>query len=152
MDNKDHEILPSPQVPPEQQQPPREAAEVNGADHGVPESEEAASKVVEAPSFGSTPPQAPPPPTQTDQSSANVAANDNQALPPVDSTQSSATQSSAPQIADDVDLIEKEWVNKAKEIVEQTKDDPYNQNREIVRLRADYMKKRYNKDIKLIKD
>lgn len=152
MGNKEHEILPSPQVPPEQQ-PPREAVEVAGAGYNVPESEEEASKAVETPSFAAAPPQAPPPP-QTDQSSTNAAASDdNQALPPVDpAAPASVAQSNAPQIADDVDLIEKEWVNKAKEIVEQTKEDPYNQNREIVRLRADYMKKRYNKDIKLIKD
>jgi hypothetical protein len=57
-----------------------------------------------------------------------------------------------PMIADDNDLIEKEWVIKAKQIVEQTKDDPYNQNEQIVRLRADYLKKRYNKDIKMSKE
>jgi hypothetical protein len=57
--------------------------------------------------------------------------------------------SSAPMIADDSDLIEKEWVTRAKQIVEQTKADPYNQNREINRVKADYLKKRYDKDIKL---
>ena len=31
----------------------------------------------------------------------------------------------SPQMADDADLIEKEWVIKAKEIVERTKHDPY---------------------------
>lgn len=55
-----------------------------------------------------------------------------------------------PQIADDNDLIEKEWVEKAKQIVDKTKDDPYLQNRELGNMRADYMKKRYNKDIKLV--
>lgn len=57
-----------------------------------------------------------------------------------------------PMIADDNDLIEKEWVSKAKQIVDQTKDDPYNQNKQIVRLRADYLKKRYNKDVKIQED
>ncbi len=55
-----------------------------------------------------------------------------------------------PQIADDNDLIEKEWVEKAKQIVDKTKDDPYQQNRELGNMRADYLKKRYNKDIKLV--
>ncbi len=57
-----------------------------------------------------------------------------------------------PQIADDNDLIEKEWVLKAKEIVAQTSHDPHLQNRTISRFKADYLKKRYNKDIKLSED
>ena len=54
-----------------------------------------------------------------------------------------------PAVADDTDLIEKEWVNKAKAIVEKTKEDPYTQNRELNEFKADYMQKRYNKAIKL---
>jgi hypothetical protein len=53
-----------------------------------------------------------------------------------------------PAIADDTDLIEKEWVEKAKEIIAHTKSDPHLQNQEITKIKADYMKKRYNKDIK----
>ncbi len=56
---------------------------------------------------------------------------------------------SNPQIADDVDLIEKEWVSKAKQIIAATREDPNLQNKEISRFKADYLKKRYNKDIKL---
>lgn len=52
-------------------------------------------------------------------------------------------------IADDADLIEKEWVTRAKAIVMHTKDDPHLQNKEINKVKADYMKKRYNKDLKL---
>ncbi|MBA2278945.1 hypothetical protein H0V99_00700 [Candidatus Saccharibacteria bacterium] len=58
-------------------------------------------------------------------------------------------QGQSPLIADDADLIEKEWVEKAKRIVAGTKQDPYAQNREINRFKADYMKKRYNKDVKI---
>jgi hypothetical protein len=58
----------------------------------------------------------------------------------------------APAIAEDVDLIEKEWVDKAKDIVERTKHDPRAQSKEITKLRADYLKKRYNRDIKLQKE
>jgi hypothetical protein len=57
-----------------------------------------------------------------------------------------------PQIADDIDLIEKEWVVKAKEIVAKTKDDPYRQNQEMSKVKADYLKKRYNKDLRLSED
>ena len=51
--------------------------------------------------------------------------------------------------ADDGDLIEKEWVDKAKQIVEHYHDDPYNQSKQMTIFRADYMKKRYNRTIKL---
>lgn len=61
---------------------------------------------------------------------------------------SSAT-SNLPVIADDNDLIEKEWVDKAKHIVEQTRDDPHKQSQEINKFKAGYMKKRYNKDLKI---
>lgn len=52
--------------------------------------------------------------------------------------------------AEDDDLIEKAWVQKAKDIVERTKNDPYNQNKEINKVKASYIKKRYNMDIKMI--
>jgi hypothetical protein len=54
---------------------------------------------------------------------------------------------SAPAVADDGDLIEKEWVTKAKHIVMSTRDDPHKQTKELHALKADYMKKRYNKTI-----
>lgn len=57
-----------------------------------------------------------------------------------------------PTMADDTDLIEKEWVLKAKEIVARTRHDPYQQNKQVESFKADYMKKRYNKDIKLTED
>ncbi len=51
--------------------------------------------------------------------------------------------------AEDNDLIEKAWVLKAKAIVDQTKDDPYRQNNELNKVKASYIKKRYDKDIKI---
>ena len=54
--------------------------------------------------------------------------------------------------AEDIDLIEKEWVAKAKSIVAQTHGDPYVQNKEINKIKAEYIKKRYNKDIKQSSD
>ena len=50
--------------------------------------------------------------------------------------------------ADDLDLIEKEWVLKAKEVVDNTQNDPYLQSKELSKIRADYIKKRYNRTIK----
>ncbi len=55
--------------------------------------------------------------------------------------------SSMPQIADDVDLIEKEWVQKAKEIVAKTKDDPKVQSEELDKVKVDYKRKRFNKNV-----
>lgn len=64
-------------------------------------------------------------------------------------TDASSTTISTPTIADDNDLIEKEWVLKAKEIVAKTRNDPYKQNKDMNVVKADYMQKRYNKTIKL---
>ncbi len=52
-------------------------------------------------------------------------------------------------IADDADLIEKEWVLKAKAIVAQTVHDPNLQTKEIGKVKAEYLKKRYNKVLKV---
>ena len=52
-------------------------------------------------------------------------------------------------MADDIDIIEKEWVDKAKAIVEKTKADPHQQSTEVNALKADYLKKRYGKDVKV---
>lgn len=66
-----------------------------------------------------------------------------------DSTNSTVTSAvdpdGLPQIADDVDLIEKEWVEKAKDIIEKTKDDPKAQKDAITVVKNDYQKKRFNR-------
>lgn len=53
----------------------------------------------------------------------------------------------APSIAGDDDLIEKEWVDKAKKIVADTRDDPYQREESIGKLQVDYMKKRYGREL-----
>lgn len=68
---------------------------------------------------------------------------------PVAPSTTAIAQDDTPQVADDADLIEKEWVTKAKAIVEKTREDPYIQNKELNKFKADYMQKRYNKTIKL---
>src|SRR5690606_5339317 len=60
-------------------------------------------------------------------------------------------QLDAPDVAGDLDLIESEWVRKAKEIVNATQGDPYSQNKRINEIKVDYIKKRYNQAIKLRK-
>ena len=57
--------------------------------------------------------------------------------------------STAQLVADDTDLIEKEWVEKAKAIVAQTAHDPNLQTKEVNKIKVDYMQKRYNKQLKV---
>ena len=52
-----------------------------------------------------------------------------------------------PAVAGDEDVIEKEWVDKAKKILLETKDDPYKRTSRVNELQRDYLKKRYNKDL-----
>jgi hypothetical protein len=54
---------------------------------------------------------------------------------------------SNPLVASDDDLIEKEWVEKAKKIVSDTHDDPYAQDEAINKLQADYIDKRYGRKL-----
>ena len=70
-------------------------------------------------------------------------------IPPALSSPTQSSSSSSPSTAADADLIEKEWVNRAKAIVERTRSDPSQQNKEISSFKADYIKKRFNKDIKV---
>ncbi len=53
------------------------------------------------------------------------------------------SSSPSPTVADDVDVIEKAWVQKAKSIVSQTKADPYQQEEEVSKLQTDYQLKRF---------
>ncbi len=79
-------------------------------------------------------------------------AQNSQIIPPPIPDGSGASPSPTPAAADDSDLIEQEWVNKAKAIVERTKTDPHIQNQEINKIKADYIKKRYNREVKASED
>ena len=65
---------------------------------------------------------------------------------PTQDDQKAATDD-LPAVAADEDLIEKDWVDKAKKIIAETRDDPYRREREVGRLQADYLKKRYGKEL-----
>ena len=58
----------------------------------------------------------------------------------------------APLLAADDDLIEKEWVEKAKKVIAETRHDPHLQEQAVSRLQADYLQKRYNKTVKVPTD
>lgn len=53
----------------------------------------------------------------------------------------------APISANDDDNIEREWVNRAKQIILQTKDDPRAREKAIGALQRDYLEKRYGKKL-----
>jgi hypothetical protein len=53
----------------------------------------------------------------------------------------------SPIIANDDDLIEKEWVDKAKKIVADTQNDPYQREAAVNQLQRDYLKKRYGREL-----
>lgn len=69
------------------------------------------------------------------------------AVVPDDTATSSSSADDASLVAKDDDLIEKEWVDKAKHILATTKDDPYTREREIGKLQAEYIRKRYGREI-----
>ncbi|NCU30227.1 hypothetical protein EOL73_01220 [Candidatus Saccharibacteria bacterium] len=58
--------------------------------------------------------------------------------------------SMTPSVAADVDLIEKEWVDRAKLIVSETRHDPHEQEVEVGKLQADYLRKRYGREAKVM--
>jgi len=64
-----------------------------------------------------------------------------------DDQQTSTTTSAAAD--ENFDALDEEWVSKAKAIVEQTKGDPHIESRELSRAKADYLRIRYNKQIKV---
>lgn len=53
-----------------------------------------------------------------------------------------------PLVAKDDDLIEAEWIKRAKQVVEETSADPYLQEMRVSELQSDYLKKRYGMDVK----
>lgn len=71
--------------------------------------------------------------------------------PPVDPVQSTSTSAqpitTGPASAKDSDRIEKEWVKRAESVVASTKNDPYEQERQVSHLQVDYLKKRFGKDL-----
>lgn len=76
---------------------------------------------------------------------------DNSVAPVPQSSVSSTSKSAKVALITDDDLIEKEWVDRAKKIIESTRDDPHQQSEQLTLVKADYMKKRYDKTIKVSK-
>ncbi len=51
-----------------------------------------------------------------------------------------------------ITALDEEWINKAKAIVERTKTDPYIESKELGKAKADYLRVRYNKQVKVVED
>ena len=68
-------------------------------------------------------------------------------VPVADDTTQSTPTDDLPAVAADDDLIEKEWVDKAKQIINETRDDPAAREKQVGRLQVDYLKKRYGKEL-----
>lgn len=71
--------------------------------------------------------------------------------PTTQSAVNTTSKSASGGLIKDDDLIEKEWVDRAKRIVAQTRDDPHRQSEELTGVKADYMKQQYGKTIKVNK-
>lgn len=81
---------------------------------------------------------------------ASAAASDAAAVgvvapPPALATPSAQPVTDSPAVAADEDVIEKEWVDKAKKIILETPDDPHGRASRVNELQRDYLKKRYGK-------
>ena len=50
------------------------------------------------------------------------------------------------------DAVDREWIDRAEEIIERAHADPYLASKELSRLKAQYVKARYNKEIKTVDD
>lgn len=88
-----------------------------------------------APPAAATPPVPPLPPAQAPDQPAPQ-----QAATPAPNTN--------PAVAGDVDVIEKEWVDQANKVIQQTQEDPYAEEEAVESLQQDYLKKRYGHDVK----
>lgn len=108
--------------------PPNPETSVERAPERLEQRSEAAPAAIAAQPILPTPVVAPFPTSTTDDAGGA----------PVDDT---------PLVANDDDLIEKEWVDKAKKIIVQTKDDPYRREQEVGKLQADYLRKRYGREL-----
>lgn len=147
MNDSDHEILPSPQLAsPESNGVVPATPEFTQPSEAGPQPEHEAAKATEQNTSASAPQQHQSPSTHAfNDASATSASDGGNAGQP-------GPQSPPPQVPEEKDNIDQVWIDRIKGLVDQTKDDPHARNQAISRLRADYMKQKYNKDIKLVKE
>lgn len=92
----------------------------------------------------------PAPPTNDDAALAPIV-DAPVAMPPVDDSQvvddTATLLATLPDVAGDDDQIEKEWVDKTKQIINETAHDPHKREVAINALRREYLRKRYGKEV-----
>lgn len=127
--------LPAPQITPESQPPQRQEADTVSTPETIGEQTHEREQGLQKTDRQNGPmPTVPlPPPTVV-------------SLPAVP-TPSTQDDSAGPTLANDDDLIEKEWVDKAKQIITETQNDPYRREQEVNKLQVDYLRKRYGKEL-----
>jgi hypothetical protein len=89
---------------------------------------------------------------QTAEASAAAADAAYQGIPvppplPTPAAPAALPSDTSPAVAGDEDVIEKEWVDKAKQIIAETKDDPFGRSARVNELQKDYLRKRYSKEL-----
>ena len=71
-----------------------------------------------------------------------------QVLPaPMQNNTSQVVVNQSPATAQDIDLMEDEWVKDLKKMISETKNDPYTREIRFKQMQVDYLKKRYNRII-----
>lgn len=129
--------LPAPQFTPEfsPTQQPEQVGAAPGIEQGIERGERPVEQQAAAPATVVAPPPILPTPIVATPSSGDS------------SVASDTLQLLNPSVANDDDLIEKEWVDRAKNIIDETRDDPYRREQEIAKLQSDYLRKRYGKEL-----
>ncbi|HUD05714.1 MAG TPA: hypothetical protein VMR18_02220 [Candidatus Saccharimonadales bacterium] len=99
--------------------------------------------------IGQTAPVASPVTTSPDPATAAITEPPSPSIPADPSLSSQPAKPADPQ---DRDRIEKEYVVKAKQIIASTQGDPYAQTKTMNQYRAEVIKRKYDKDIKVTDD
>ena len=66
---------------------------------------------------------------------------------PADTTQDDQSASGTDLHQTDSRVMEAQWVERAKKVIAQTKDDPHAQKQKMSQVKAEYIRKRFNKTI-----
>ena len=95
--------------------------------------------------FSDSPAAAAPPPKLTAADVAAALASVSAPAPAAPAAPVSA--GAAPAVAGDVDVIEREWVDKAEQVVAAHQGDPYGEEAAVEDLQQDYLAKRYGMNV-----
>lgn len=125
---------------------PEAMPQIPGSAEYLPDGSIKSTEVMPVPEVGPARPEQPVQPVQSIPPVAIPQVPAPVAPAPVSQPQTPTTDDN-PVVAADEDLIEKEWVDKAKKIIALTKGNPYEQAKAIAALQSDYLKKRYNREL-----